>query len=71
MGPEPSFHNPRGYLTETIFDVERGAFVERPFPARSATPRHSSSANAMKTVRTHVERRLRAAHTDHPATPTT
>lgn len=47
MGPKPSFHNRRGYLSQTVFDAERGSFVERPIPFPSATARRASPGEAV------------------------
>jgi histidine decarboxylase len=69
MGPKPSFHNRRGYLTQTVFDPERGAYVERPFPAPLVTPKNAPHAQAMKTILTAVEQRMREAHADHLGYP--
>jgi histidine decarboxylase len=69
MGPKPSFHNRRGYLTQTVFDTERGEYVERPLPAQPAKPHNASPQDAMKTVLTAVEKRMRDAHADHLGYP--
>ncbi len=36
MGPNRILNNRRGYVTETIFDADRGIFTERPFPPSPA-----------------------------------
>jgi histidine decarboxylase len=69
MGPKRTINDRRGYLTETVFDPERGDYVERPFPAPPARPPYASPADAMKTVLTAVERRMREAHADHLGYP--
>jgi histidine decarboxylase len=69
MGPKRTIHDRRGYLTETVFDAERGAYVERPFPFTPATPRQASPGEALTGVLAAVERRMRAAHADHLGYP--
>jgi histidine decarboxylase len=69
MGPRHTIHDHRGYLAETAFDAARGTFVERPLPAPPATPQQASPSDAMKTVLTAVEQRMRDAHADHLGYP--
>jgi histidine decarboxylase len=69
MGPKPSFHDRRGYFTQTVFDAERGAYVERPFPTPPSRAEHAAPADAMQTVLTAVEQRMQVAHADHLGYP--
>jgi histidine decarboxylase len=69
MGPNRTLHNRRGYLTETVFDAERGAYVERPFPFPTATARPASTREALTEVLAAVEQRMRTAHADHLGYP--
>lgn len=38
MGPNRSLRLCRGYLTQTVFDPERGVFEDAPFPPQEAAP---------------------------------
>jgi histidine decarboxylase len=69
MGPNRILHNRRGYITETVYDAERGGYTERPFPPTAAQTPEPSPKDRMNRVLMAVEQRMRAAHADHLGYP--
>jgi histidine decarboxylase len=68
MGPKRFLHNRRGYLTETFYDADRRAYVERPFPPpylQGPEP----SCDRIGAIIASVEERMRIAHADHLGYP--
>jgi histidine decarboxylase len=69
MGPNRILHNRRGYITETVYDAERGVYTERPFPPTAAQTPEPSPNDRMNRVLSAVERRMQDAHADHLGYP--
>lgn len=69
MGPNRILHNRRGYITETVYDAERGVYTERPFPPTPARKPDSSPKDRLSRVLHTVEQRMRDAHADHLGYP--
>ena len=70
MGPNRIIHNRRGYVTETVFDAERGTFTERPFPPQPPViTKASPTENDIETVLNSIKSRVQGAHADHLGYP--
>lgn len=85
MGPRPTVHERKGVLYQTVFDKDRGQFVERALPRQGASTRHSATTalngsagkaplapvdlSRVTRVLQDTEVRLRAAHASHLGYP--
>jgi histidine decarboxylase len=73
MSPNRRATNYRGYLTETVFDGDRGEFVEAPIPHELPAPEvsseHGDAGSVLDRVLRQTELRIRAAHATHLGYP--